>query len=218
MKTEPNQAYALAIENSLYGACGAENTQPKAFILQYDKNEKRNQQPRVVICDGMLDTFSDTPGNDLAARLFMVVGHELSHMMSSHWFPEIYQNLRSCVTQNQGQQMADEMKRRVREEMGFDDPDPQTAADLISAQMEEISCDHWARKAFLSFLQGQEDRSPESLLQKMRQSYGYFCGAPVSGGHPSGKFRVEFMANDSGVRQLMGCSPGSNPAPNSCER
>ncbi|MFL5784824.1 MAG: hypothetical protein ACJ76H_09460 [Bacteriovoracaceae bacterium] len=204
------------IEKEIYSACGGDLTSPKAFVNQTDDNDKRTLNPIVVICDGLLDTFPNTPEYDLTTRISMVVGHELSHVMSYEWRPQLYEKITSCmVGRSEGlvKEYVTELKKRDDWMDGDTEP---TTQQLVGAEMEELSADYWARKAFVNLLKSQSDRSQESLLQKMRQAYAYFCGHPYGGTHPSGRVRIEFMANDKTVRELMGCAP-SAPSTLSCD-
>jgi hypothetical protein len=199
-----------------FSSCGPEGLSP---LAQAEDNEKARvtKKQKLVLCDSLFLRDGLKPEGALAAG-FMIAAHEMSHVMSAYWEPEMYARLRSCLNQEEGRGAVAEYLQALKNhgEKVDDAYEAQTYANqdwFMNMQMEEISADYWARKAIGAHLVSVEMTQGDKI-EFLRSSYGYFCGYESHGTHPSGRFRIQFMGQDSVIRRALGCKPA---VPAACE-
>jgi hypothetical protein len=176
------------------------------------KEARQSGKQRLLLCSGMSVTKGAGFSFDKLAMNFMVASHEMSHVMSAYWEPQIYANLQKCFGENYSETFVQTYLDEARKQPDFDkEYEAQVKANsarLVAAYMEELTPDFWAQKAVGQYLMNEgKTLKPAEKMAFLQNAYGYFCGGQGSGagGHPSGNVRIELMGVDSNIRSALGC-------------
>lgn len=176
---------------------------PMAFAEDTIDGKKNKGKKRIVICDGSLLMAEGARDRNVA-----IIMHEISHFFNSTYDEETYANSFSCFLKNMGERVLKEYEISMRES-GYDlginkENREERMISIARAQMDEFSCDAWAVDAYAIYHANKKSR-PEEILKSMKEAYGFFCGRPSGGTHPSGRMRIEMMGNHPDIRRQVGC-------------
>ncbi|HEX7675848.1 MAG TPA: hypothetical protein VF412_16845 [Bdellovibrio sp.] len=198
--------------------CDSDGLKPLAVADDTDQTRAQGNQT-LLICSGRFafHTKDDLPIEHLANE-FQVAAHEMSHIMSYHWEPQMYRGLRKCVQNRNASQIVSEYLQALKDNQSYTEEGAKNIEEnktaFVDDHLEEYTPDFWAKGAIVQYFKNEgKSLSPTEKLNFLQNAYGYFCGSPESGDHPSGKLRIEMMGFDSNVRKQMGCtSPTKSPS------
>lgn len=155
--------------HALYSGCSKKNFVDNAFATEI------HRQKVVLVCPGeIIGTIEDLKEKNISAQyiplaLAMTLGHEFSHHFDYRYFPEIYSTLFQDISNHHGD-----------------------LAQTPVGYMSEISADSWGLKTFKNLASYLSTSSLYSQL--ISSSLNDLCGSEDDGEHPTGDFRINYLA------------------------